>query len=101
MGSSKYHLSVHLLDRTSQIRVLLWIPDNKDIYDKLFEHKDEIDSLIDFKLDWERKDDIKASSINSYISGFSFNNLANQSELNKEICRRLTIMESVFKQFLK
>jgi hypothetical protein len=101
MGSSKYHLSVCLLDRTSQIRVLLWIPDNKEIYDKLFAHKNEIDSLLDFKLDWERKDDSKASSINSYISGFSFNNSSNHAELHEEICRRLTLMEKVLKQFLR
>lgn len=101
LGSSKYHLSVNLLDRMHQIRVMLWISDDKEIFDRLFEHRDEIESKLDFKLTWERKGDSKAASVDPYINNFSFDNHSNYAELDDEICRRLLAMEEAFKPFLK
>ena len=100
IGSSKYHLSVCLLDREKKIRVGLWISDDKTVFDKLLDKKEQIESKIDFKLEWDKKDNNKASSINSYIDNFSFDNTENYEKLDDEICRRLVLFDKVLRQYL-
>jgi hypothetical protein len=100
IGSSKYHLSVNLLDYKNKIRVELWISDNKDIYDELFENKEKIEEILG-KLEWDRKDNAKASSIADYINDFSFDNRDNWESLFKQICDKVIDFSKVLKNYLK
>jgi len=71
LGSSKYHLTINLLDVENRIRIALWINNDKETYDKLFTNKDKIESIYGEKLEWDRKDSRKASWVADYLSDFS------------------------------
>jgi hypothetical protein len=101
IGTSKCHLSVTLLDKHGKIGVGLWITNDKNLYAKLYESREKIVELLPFDIEWDEKEGKKASAINSYISGFSYDDTANYPELNKEICNRLLSYEKVLKPFLR
>ena len=86
IGTSDAHIDITLVNKDSVIGVELYISDNKDLYDKLFEDKDRIEEEIGFNLEWRRLDNSKASRIIYYIKGLNFDNHSNYNELmNKTI----------------
>lgn len=104
IGNSNYHLSINLLDSENKIRILWYgYHPEKYHYDKLYEHKPEIDeSLSDFgELEWDRKTDgAKASWIATYIPNFSFDNTENWNELFQTIAKRIKRFQEVLKKYL-
>ena len=86
IGTSDAHIDITLVNKDSVIGVELYISDNKDLYDKLFEDKDRIEEELGFNLEWRRLDNSKASRIIYYIKGLNFDNHSNYNELmNKTI----------------
>lgn len=81
IGSSQCHISIDLVNREHKIRVSLWIPDNKDLYDRLYSYKAEIEEAAGLSLKWERLDNKKASLFCTDIKGLNFNNQSNYDEL--------------------
>ena len=55
LGSSKYHLTVNLLDGESKIRIALWINEGKEIFDNLYANKGSIETSYGSILEWDRK----------------------------------------------
>ena len=53
IGTSDAHIDITLVNKDSVIGVELYITDNKDLFDKLYQKKDEIESDLGFKLDWK------------------------------------------------
>lgn len=100
LGSSKYWLSVNLLDRKGQIRVLLWIANDKSVYDKIYEYKEELENRLG-KLEWDRKDEAHASWIATYIDGFSFDNRENWDDLFPQIIKKVSDFSDSLKPILK
>ena len=47
----------------SMISMGLYIPNNKDLYDRLFEKKDKIEKALGYQLDWRRLDNKRPSRI--------------------------------------
>jgi len=101
IGSKNCHMQINLLDQEGKIRFLIWIPDNKDVYDRFYEHKQEIESELPFKLEWDRKDGKKASSISTYIEGFSFDNKKNHHEIFKQVCELIIAFRTTFKKYIR
>lgn len=83
IGSSQCHISIDLVNREHKIRVGVWIPDNKELFDTLFAHKNEIEQSVGLQLTWNRLDNKKASSFYTYIKGLDFNNQSNYDDLMK------------------
>lgn len=81
IGSSQCHISIDLVNSDHKIRVGLWISDNKQLFDKMYEHRDEIERVAGFPLKWERLDAKKASLFSTEIKGLNFNNQSNYNEL--------------------
>lgn len=100
IGTSEAHISITLVNKDGSIGVELYIRDNKDLFDHLFEHKDEIESKLGFSMHWERLDDKKASRIKSYIPGLNFNKQGNYPELMNQIIERVVKIRDVFKGYL-
>ena len=72
IGSSKCHIGVtHLKDR---LGIEIYIPQNKQLFDHLFSHKDEIEEIIGRQLEWKRLPEKKASRILITTSQFDMNN---------------------------
>ena len=101
MGSSECQISIDLVNKEHKIRVGVWVTDNKDLFDKFYANKDQIEASCGFKLKWNRLDNKKASLACTYIQGLDFDNPENYPELmNKSIDLVLT-MRKAFVPFLK
>ncbi len=92
MGSSECSISIDLVNKEHKIRVGIWIYNNKNLFDKLYSHKEEIEAMCGFELSWNRLDNKKASFACTYINGLDFDNQENYPELiNKSIDLAITI----------
>ena len=101
MGSSECQISIDLVNKEHKIRVGVWVTDNKDLFDKFYANKDQIEATCGFKVKWNRLDNKKASLACTYIQGLDFDNPENYPELmNKSIDLVLT-MRKAFVPFLK
>ncbi len=101
IGSSECYISIDLVNKEHKIRVGVWVQNNKDLFDKFYSNKDEIESKCGFKLVWNRLNNRKNSQICTYIHGLDFDKQDNYSELiNNSIDLVLTI-KSAFIPFLR
>lgn len=100
IGSSEASISIDLVNKEHKIRVGLWINDNKEIFDTLYQQKNEIESDLKIKLDWNRLDNKKASSICTYIQGLDFKNQDNYPQLMEQIIDVVLKMRKVFPKYM-
>lgn len=100
MGSSKCQISIDLVNKEHKIRVGVWIPDCKELYDKFYENKEEIQANISFPLSWARLDMKKASLVCFYIDGLNFEDNSNYIALMSQIVKRVVELKNVFKKYL-
>ena len=63
LGSSAYSLDILALKKRNAVVVEFYIHDDKTIFQKLLQHKADIESDIGFNLDWRELPDKKASRI--------------------------------------
>ena len=63
----------------------MWIPDNKELYDQFYEHKDEIEDVAGCRFIWDRLNGKKAAIICTYIPGLNYNKQGNYPELMNKI----------------
>ena len=63
LGISEAHISINLVNKSSYVVIDVYINDNKELFDKLMDKKDIIESELGFKLVWDRLDNGKASRI--------------------------------------
>ena len=63
IGSSLANISLHIIARTNEIKVMLWISDSKKLFDYLHNMKEEIETQLGYELDWISSDNNKSSSI--------------------------------------
>lgn len=100
IGTSQAYLQIDLVNKEHRVRVSLWIPDNKDLYDSLFENKDAIDAEFGSTLVWDRLDDKKASYICTYIKGLDFKKQDNYPELMQSIIDNVVQLRSIMKKYI-
>ena len=100
IGSSEANLSIDLVNKEHKIRVSLWISDNKELFDGLYQKKDEIEDVLGLELDWNRLDGKKASYICTYIKGLDFKKQGNYPQLMGQVIDLVLKMKKVFPQFL-
>ena len=101
VGSSKCHISIDLVNKDHKIRVGLWIADSKDLFDYLYEHKDEIESSAGMVLSWDRLDDKKASSISNSFKGLNYNKQDNYAELMNKAIDYVIALREAFTPFIQ
>ena len=100
LGTSEAHISINLVNKSSYVVIDVYINNNKELFDKLMDKKDIIESELGFKLVWDRLDNGKASRIKYRIKGLNFDDHSNYEELMKEIIDKVIIMRSVFKKYM-
>ena len=101
MGSSECHISIDLVNKEHNIRVGVWIPDNKELFDKFYENKEQIEVACGFALEWNRLDNKKASLACTYIHGLDFDNTENYAELMNKTIDWVLLIRQAFVPFLK
>ena len=100
IGTSAAHVDITLVNKESKIGVELYISDDKELYDKLFEKKNLIEDELGLKLDWQRLDNSKASRIKYYINGLDFDNHSNYDELINKTIDLTVVMRDIFKKHI-
>lgn len=63
IGSSLAHITLTINTQTKEVLTQLWIADNKELFDHLYKQGPEIENEIGEKLDWNKNDEIKRSTI--------------------------------------
>ncbi len=100
IGSSEANISIDLVNKEHKIRIGLWINDNKDIFDSLFQQKSSIENALGIELEWHRLDGKKASYICTYVNGLNFKKQDNYPILMTQIIDVVSRMRTVFPHFL-
>lgn len=100
IGTSDAHIDITLVNKDSVIGVELYITDNKELFDKLYQRKDEIENDLGFKLDWRRLNNSKASRIVTFIKGLNFDNHSNYNELMNKTIDLAVLMRDTFKKYI-
>ncbi len=100
IGTSEAHIDITLVNKDSLIGVELYITDNKELFDKLLEKKDDIERDLGFKLDWRRLDNSKASRIFYSIKGLNFDDHSNYNELMNKTIDLAVLMRDTFKKYI-
>lgn len=99
IGSSKVKLAATLNSKANQVAVEVYIYDSKELYNKVFAHKAEIETKLGLQLDWQELPDRKASRIILTHKG-DFNNEQDEAKLIKWLCETADNFASVFPKFL-
>ena len=100
IGSSQCHISIDLVNKEHKIRVSLWITDNKDLFDSLYENKEEIEAKAGMPLRWNRLDNKKASLIAADIKGLNFLDQSNYDYLMKTAIEYVVKLRTAFTPFI-
>ena len=100
IGTSLAHIAINLVNKESNIVVELYINDNKELFDKLFENKNGIEEELGFKLDWQRLDNRSASRIKYYIKGLNFDDHSNYDDLIDKTINIAVKMRDIFKRYI-
>ena len=100
IGTSDAHIDITLVNKDSVIGVELYITDNKDLFDKLYQKKDEIEADLGFKLDWRRLNNSKASRIVTFIKGLNFDDHSNYNDLMNKTIDLAVLMRDTFKKYI-
>ena len=100
IGSSEAHIDISLVNKDHQIRVELWIIDSKELFDSLFQKREEIEAALGFGLAWNRMNGKKASTISTSIQGLNFKLQDNYPQLMNEIIDLVVKMKQVFPRFM-
>ena len=100
IGSSKCHISIDLVNKENRIRVSLWIPNNKDLFDKLLVEKENIENEANIQFDWDRLDTKKASLICTYLEGLDFEKQDNYKDLMNQIIDYVVLFKKVFSKYI-
>lgn len=100
IGSSKCHISIDLVNKENRIRISLWIPNNKELFDKLSIEKENIEDEANFQFEWDRLDGKKASVICTYIEGLNFEKQDNYKDLMNKIIDYVVVFKNTFSKYI-
>lgn len=100
MGTSDAHIAIDLVNKDGRIVVECYISDNKDLFDTLSDHKEEIEGALGFELIWDRLDGKKASRIKYRIDGLNFDDHSNYNELMNQTIDVAVKMRDTFKKYM-
>lgn len=100
LGTSAAHIAINLVNKENAVVVEVYVSDSKELFDNLYEQKDEIESKLGFGLDWDRLTGKKASRIKYQIDGLNFDDHSNYKELMDQIIETVIKMRAEFKKYL-
>ncbi len=100
IGTSKCHLTADLLNREKKIRINMWIPDDKELYDTFIQNKDYIEQEIGLKLEWDRNDSKKASKAFTYLNKFSLSKQDDFIDISNKMIDLLVLFRKAFLRYI-
>lgn len=100
IGKSDVHVSLTIVNKEGFVGIELYISDNKDLFDKLYVSKEEIEAKIGLTLDWQRLDGKKASRIIYKMPGLNFDDHSNYDLLINNMIDKAILFSDVFKKYV-
>lgn len=100
IGTSEAHLAINLVNKENKIVLELYILDNKNLFDHIYEDKEKIENTLQMNFSWERLDGKKASRIKHDVLGLDFSDHSNYPQLMDECIDKILKMRDVFKKYL-
>ncbi len=100
IGTSEAHLAINLVNKENKIVLELYILDNKNLFDHIYEDKEKIENTLQMNFSWERLDGKKASRIKHDVLGLDFSDHSNYPQLMDECIEKILKMRDVFKKYL-
>ena len=100
IGNSEAFVSIELVNKSENVVVELYIPNNKELFDSLYEQYEEIENDLGFSLTWDRLDEKKASRIKYYIYGLNLFDHSNYDQLMNLIIDVAIKMRDVFSKYI-
>lgn len=100
MGTSDAHITIDLVNKDNRIVVEVYISDNKELFDTLEKHKEEIEQELGFSLIWDRLDGKKASRIKYCIPGLNFDDHSNYNGLMNQTIDAAVKLRDTFKKYI-
>lgn len=97
IGTSEAHLAINLVNKENKIVLELYILDNKNLFDHIYEDKEKIENTLQMSFSWERLDGKKASRIKHDVLGLDFSDHSNYPQLMDECIEKILKMRDVFK----
>ena len=99
VGSSACHIDISQIRKYKHLIVEWYISDDKELYQKFFIHKDEIESEMGIELEWNELPDKKASRIIAYTDT-DFDNKEDWTNQFDWIMEVAVKMKKAFKKYL-
>lgn len=99
IGTSEAHIAINLVNKEHRIIVELYINNNKELFDSLYQNKSEIEATLEMDFIWDRLDGKKASRIKHTIQGLDFDDQSNYDALMNETIEKVIKMKKVFKEY--
>ena len=100
IGTSAAKIAVDLVNKENCIILELYIHSDKDLYDSLYEKKNEIEGETGLTFEWNRLGSKKACRIKHFIYGLDFDNHSNYNQLMDEVIDKAIIMRKVIQKYL-
>lgn len=101
IGSAKIHLSLVAAVRENFLRVSLYIPDNKELYNSLKSNRVEIEKSFGFPLDWQDLPAAKASRIAFERDNIDIKQKSNIGEAYKWLLEHSEKLYEAVKKYIK
>ncbi len=102
MGDRRCHGQITLVNNNKLIRLGIWIPNDKTLFDYFYEHKDKIEAETGIKFNWDRKeDDVQASAFLEEIPGLSLGDKQNYPKLIDRLIDDMVKLKKAVKKLLK
>jgi len=100
IGKPSAHISLIMNTQKPAIKVQLYIPDSKELFNYLFESKDEIESELGYEVEWISSENTKSSNI-SILKKTDVNNESTWEENIKWHLSRAVEFYNVFADRIK
>ena len=103
LGSSQYRIDIELQKKRHFMDVCLWLlgPNNKELYKKLLEHKDEIEKAVGCPVGWYELEKKKSAAVSAVIDGLDFDDHSNYPELMNKAIDVVIAMKEVCLPYLE
>ena len=99
VGSSVCHIAVSQIRKRNEAYVELYIDDDKEFFQELFQHKNEIESAAELTFDWRELPERKASRI-MIVKQVSFDDKNQWKEQFEWISDVMLKMKKAFKEYI-
>lgn len=99
-GTSEAHIALAVNTQRNEISCDLYIPDSPDIYQKFYQNKEEIEELLNYKLEWQELPEKKASRVKKAKSYSITDNKDNWEEAFDWMIEQVQKFSDVFGRFI-